>query len=215
VTVGLFDAAVGGFLVHDYLSFNDSRDEALLHRATVALARAEAGSRGGRATSAKRRALEAAAQVTAQVANLQQTVQQVATSVAAANLQPHPIPSHPKEREDSLLEPRPQKPATSLASDDVAQRAGDLLRHYAELYTAHRHGAKLRLIGNTLEFNEACGLVTLWDDARLEKLAIIVLTTDDEPFIVKSDRSFRIFALKASWADSRLTEWEAQHVRAN
>jgi hypothetical protein len=41
----------------------------------------------------------------------------------------------------------------------------------------------------------------------LEKLAKIVLTTDD-PFIAGTDRSFKIFALKASWADDRLRQWE-------
>jgi HNH endonuclease len=103
-----------------------------------------------------------------------------------------------------------QKPATSLAPDVIAERAGSLIRRYAELYVKHRHGAKLRLIGNALEFQEACSLVALWDDARLDKLAVIVLETDDE-FISKTDRSFKIFSLKATWADDRLRAWEREH----
>ena len=41
-------------------------------------------------------------------------------------------------------------------------------------------------------------------------LAVLVLTTDD-PFIAKTDRGFKIFAMKASWADDKLTQWEQAH----
>ena len=44
--------------------------------------------------------------------------------------------------------------------------------------------------------------------ARLEKLARLVLSTDDE-FISRTDRGWKIFVLKASWADDRLRQWEA------
>jgi len=98
-------------------------------------------------------------------------------------------------------------------SPEITQRAGRLIQRYSELYTEHRHGARLRLVGNTLEFQDACALVKLWDDARLEKLAVLVLTTDDEPYIQRSDRGFKIFSLKASWADGRLSEWEAEHAQ--
>ena len=93
-------------------------------------------------------------------------------------------------------------------ADAVAAKAGALLAIYAELYPKYRHGARLRLIHNSLEFQDACSLVELWDLPRLEKLAVLVLTTDDE-FSSKTDRSFKIFALKASWADDKLTAWEA------
>ena len=92
--------------------------------------------------------------------------------------------------------------------DTVAARAGHLLDRYAEWYQQLRHGARLRLMRNTLEFNDACQICELWDDARIEKLARIVLTTDDE-FVSRTDRSFKIFALKASWADDRLRQAES------
>lgn len=94
--------------------------------------------------------------------------------------------------------------------DDIAQRAGILLQRYADLFSKHRNGAKLRLIGNSLEFQEACSLVKLWALPRLEKLAVLVLTTDD-PFISATDRGFKIFALKATWADDKLKLWELEH----
>ncbi len=57
---------------------------------------------------------------------------------------------------------------------------------------------------------DALSLVPLWDDARLDKLAVLVLTTDD-PWIANTDRGFKIFAMKATWADDRLKQWETEH----
>jgi hypothetical protein len=54
-------------------------------------------------------------------------------------------------------------------------------------------------------------LCRIWpSDARLEKLAVIFLTTDD-PWISSTDRSFMLFAKKVTWCDDRLTVWEAEH----
>jgi hypothetical protein len=88
-------------------------------------------------------------------------------------------------------------------------RAGRLVDRYGELFQAHRLGARYRQRPN-LDWLEALTLVSLWSDARLEKLAILVLTTDD-PWISKTDRGFKIFAMKASWADEKLCAWEAEH----
>ncbi len=96
---------------------------------------------------------------------------------------------------------------------ELGLRAGQLLGElYPSWYAKYRHGAKLRLVANSLAYQDALSLVGLWDDARLEKLAQIVLTTDDE-WIAGTDRSFRIFASKASWADDRLRQVEAQRAR--
>lgn len=93
---------------------------------------------------------------------------------------------------------------------ELAARAGRLREElYPDWYAKHRRGARLRLIASSLEFQDALTLVQTWDDERIEKLAVIVLTTDDE-WISRTDRGFRIFALKASWADDKLREWEAQ-----
>lgn len=92
--------------------------------------------------------------------------------------------------------------------DDLNQRAGRLLQElYPAWYAAHRHGAKLRLVANSVAFQDAVSLVTLWPDDHLEKLARIILTTDED-WIAKTDRSFRIFAARASWADDRLRQAE-------
>jgi hypothetical protein len=90
---------------------------------------------------------------------------------------------------------------------DEAERGGRLLENYARWYSKFRNGARLRLMHNSLEFNDACALCATWDDARLERLAKIVLTTDEE-WISGTDRGFRVFASRASWADDRLRQAE-------
>ena len=112
--------------------------------------------------------------------------------------------------------PKPKRSARALTPsyrdglipDGIAERAGQLLEHYAVWYATYRKGARLRLTGNSLEFQDACSLVAVWTDQQLEKLARVVLESDD-PFIANTDRGFKIFALKASWADDRLRQGEA------
>lgn len=96
-----------------------------------------------------------------------------------------------------------RKELSAIVDDEIAERAGRLIERYQALYTELRKGARLRLLGNSLEFQDACSLCALWDDARLEKIARVILTTD-EPFIAGTDRSFKIFTVRASWADDRL-----------
>jgi hypothetical protein len=116
------------------------------------------------------------------------------------------VPDRDTDRIGSSEKESEEKPA----GPSVESRAARLLDQYGVWYANHRHGAKLRLLHNNIEFQEACSLCALWDDDRLQKLATIVLTSDDD-FIAKTDRSFKIFALKASWADDRLRQWEQEH----
>lgn len=92
-------------------------------------------------------------------------------------------------------------------------RAGSLLNRYAELFIEYRKGAKYHNRMH-LDFDKARELVRTWaDDARLEKLAILVLTTDEE-WISRTDRGFAVFAARATWADDRLAEWESRQPKA-
>ena len=113
---------------------------------------------------------------------------------------PSPDPS-PVQEQDAR--------ARTLLPEELAERAGRLVERYGELFQEHRQGAKHRPRPN-LDWLEACDLCRVWDDARLEKLAMLVLTTD-APFITKTDRGFKIFAMKASWADNLLCAWERKH----
>lgn len=123
---------------------------------------------------------------------------------------PEQIPEHAPEVPERAGEDRSSSgKGTGENPDDIATRAGRLREElYPRWYATHRRGARLRLVASNLEYQDAMTLVQTWDDARLEKLARIVLTTDD-PWISRTDRSFKIFAMKASWADDRLRQAES------
>jgi hypothetical protein len=92
----------------------------------------------------------------------------------------------------------------------IEERAAELReQRYPAWYAKHRNGARLRvpIIANSLEFQEALSVVQTWDDARIEKLARVFLTTDED-WIASTDRSFRLFCSKATWCDDKLREWE-------
>jgi hypothetical protein len=95
-----------------------------------------------------------------------------------------------------------------IVPDDVGERAGRFLEKYAELYAKHRHGAKILRMRPALDWDKACNLCQTWDDARLEKMAVILLTTNDD-WIAGTDRGFGVFVARAQWCDERLAAWEA------
>lgn len=98
----------------------------------------------------------------------------------------------------------PAKASGSSEHDELGERAGRFLERYAELYATHRKGA--RYLGKpALDFQEALQLCRTWDDARLEKLAIVFLTTDHD-FAEKGSRTVAQFRSMASWCDGRLAE---------
>lgn len=112
-----------------------------------------------------------------------------------------------------LQEREPERKPGDPELPTVEWRAGQLLQNYQRWYAEERRGARLRLIGNSIEFGEALTIVQTWpDDAHIEKLARIVLTAN-EKFLNSTDRSFRIFAMKATWADDRLRAWEESQGR--
>lgn len=89
-------------------------------------------------------------------------------------------------------------------SDDTLSRVGDFVDRYRELYTQHRNGA--HYLGNPQsDFREASLLCETWDDARLEKLATVFLTTD-HAFAEKGSRTLAQFRSMASWCDGKLRE---------
>lgn len=100
--------------------------------------------------------------------------------------------------------------AVELSVEALDLRAGHLVERYAELFYQHRHGARYHSRIH-LDFLKAQELVRTWaDDGRLEKLAVLILTTDDD-WIAHTDRGFAIFATKATWADDKLKAWEREH----
>lgn len=88
VGVGLFERVDGGYLVHDYLDFNETREEAVARKTTLAAKRAASGRAGGLKSGEARRE-----------ANEAKTKQ-----VIEAKRSPDPTrpdPTHPDQRADA------------------------------------------------------------------------------------------------------------------
>jgi uncharacterized protein YdaU (DUF1376 family) len=83
------------------------------------------------------------------------------------------------------------------------------IKRFCELYSQHRHGARYLVTGNKDVPNVRRLLVT-YERPRLEKLAKVLLTTDDE-WVSSTDRGIGILAVKAAWLDGLLAEYEAKH----
>lgn len=120
------------------------------------------------------------------------------------------VPAAPNSFSLSLASASAIASALAMPSDSdptsIEMRAGRLVERYGELYQQHRYGARHKQRPN-LDWHDAQELCRTWPDARLEKLAILVLTTDEQ-WIASTDRSFKIFAMKATWADDKLKQWE-------
>lgn len=202
-------------------------DEVLTRSDEIRTTRAKSGRRGGLTTQASRQANRQANDEANRVVNgqppdpdpdpyVQKQIQE-RVCVDAQRVETAVTDAHANGQK--LLETSRKLVHTIAAivetTDDAMRlRAGQLLEHYAELFYQHRRGARYHNRMH-LDFQKAEELVRTWpDDARLEKLAVIVLTTDDD-WISKTDRGFGVFAAKASWADDRLAAWEAEHQQAH
>lgn len=179
IVAKLWDArAEGGFHVHDYLDWNDSRELVTKKR-----------------TEAKER-----------MANARQR----SSPEKFARTSPEVLRRVGLEEVPNTKELTKDRAKDSLLDRAITERAGTLLERYDVLYSEHRRGARHRA-RPSLDWQEACDLCRIWpSDARLEKLAVIFLTTDD-PWISSTDRSFMLFAKKVTWCDDRLTVWESEH----
>lgn len=193
--------AIDGFgvKVHDYLQWNPSKDE----------------ENERRADSKERMRLIREARHAKGTPPVTPLVRANNTQTSETRSQNVPGWDGKEERSKELSAPIVRgavRPIGPNADPEIASRAGLLLEKYAELFTIHCRGARYHA-RPALDFPKACELVTTWkDDARLEKLAVLVLTTNDD-WISDTDRGFGIFAAKASWADLKLAAWEAEKAR--
>lgn len=87
---------------------------------------------------------------------------------------------------------------------EVLARISPFLERYQALYQEHRNGAHY-LVHPQKDFIEAGLLCRHFPDDRLEKMAVLWLTTDDE-FAASGSRNLAQFRSRASWCDSRLRE---------
>lgn len=186
-----------GVKVHDYLQWNPSKDEENERRGD---------SKERMRVLRETRFAKGVAPTTSPPVSNPVSTNRVLTTSQTSETCLHDVPGW--DGKEDL-----QKRIESESALDA--RAGRLRQElYPAWYAKYRHGAKLRLVANSVEYQDALSLVEQWDDERLEKLAGIILTTDDE-WVSKTDRGFRIFAVKASWADGLLAEWEAKQGKAS
>lgn len=172
-----------GFQVHDFLDWNDSKEVVEKKREDARLRMQRSRKHGDTRT-------ERAPLVAANV-------------VSGVDL------SSSLRKETSIHKP----PQLAEAPDaGLAERAANLLETYGALYAKHRNGARMLRLGNSLDWSQAVEICRTWDDQRLAKMIAIFLTTD-EPWIAGTERHWRLFVTKATWADDRLSAWEADQAR--
>lgn len=190
VAAGTWHEADDAFTVHDYLDHNDSKDFVRKKRAEardrIANAR-QRSSRNVRANTSERTSEELRKKFYVDV------------SVNSS--------SSSSEREHE------RKPALDSARDPfldgaVTERAGRFIERYEALYPQHRKGARYA-VKPARDYAAAVTLCTTWPDDRLDKLAVIFLTTDHK-FAEEGSRTIPQFLALASWADGKLSEHEAR-----
>lgn len=98
-------------------------------------------------------------------------------------------------------------------TDDLAERAARFLERFDELYSQKMLGAKHFRRSPALDHARAIDLCRTWDDDRLDKLAVLFLTTDDD-WISRTDRGLSVFVSKATYMDGLLSKWESQQKRS-
>ncbi len=123
---------------------------------------------------------------------------------------PRQVARHPSgnaliSSQSQSLSQTQSRTARTSAEDEIGERAGRFVNEtYPTLYAKHRKGARY-ISRPALDFQEALQLCRVWPDDRLEKLAIVFLTTDHE-FAEKGSRTIAQFRSMASWCDGKLAE---------
>jgi hypothetical protein len=202
ISKNLWAAAEGGYQVHDYLDWNDSRE-------VVTKKRSAARSRMSVARDRSREQLQRTERE-----QIPRTSTEVLRGVVSLSLNNSDLTNQDlekeRERKPSELRSESRDPFTDPG---ITKRAGRFCERYQELYPAHRSGARYAM-KPTRDYAAAVTLCTTWqDDARLEKLAICFLTTDHR-FAAEGSRTIPQFLALASWCDGELAEWEKKQARA-
>ncbi len=130
----------------------------------------------------------------------------VSLSPAAPSEKPKPRTADKRGLSDGGRDP--------FTDSATTERAGRFVERYQALYREHRKGARYAL-RPARDYQAAVDLCATWeDDSRLEKLAVLFLTTDHK-FAEEGSRTIPQFLGLASWCDGKLAEWEStQRARA-
>lgn len=180
-----------GYLVHDYLIWNRSKEHEVQDRA---------GAKDRAARFRSKRVTNAPAHTP------------LRTDLVLNMEEGSSLKEETSENEEPIKPAQMQRRGEfdTAQTPELADRARELVENYATWFYRLRKGARYKQRPN-IDYFRALDVVGTWDDdARIEKLATLVLTTDDE-WISSTDRGFGVFAAKASWADDRLRKWELEH----
>jgi len=106
-----------------------------------------------------------------------------------------------------------EKRKDPFVDESVTERAGRFIDRYEALYFQHRNARYL--VRPQRDYTSEVEVCNTWtDDARLDKLAAIFLTTDHQ-FAASGARNITQFASMASWCDGQLSAWESKNGGAN
>lgn len=183
-------------LIHPRLNRERQKQE------TYRLMKAEAGQKGGRATAegkqkSSRRSSRLLAEPLAK-ASPPSSSSSSSSSPTDQHLQGADAPAQ-------AVDPDLLSDTEAVPNAEVAA----FVKRFCELYTEHRHGAKY-LVKRAKDIPHVKALLRVYGPARLERVATVLLTTDEE-WVEHTDRGLGILSVKASWCDGMLAEYEAEH----
>lgn len=109
----------------------------------------------------------------------------------------------------------PNEPGTADGVDEDLDTGGvkgtdvrDFIAAFCDLFSKHRNGARY-MVRREKDIPLVKRLLLTYPRDRLEKLAVILLTTDEE-WVSTTDRGIGILSVKAAWLDGLLAEHEAK-----
>lgn len=126
------------------------------------------------------------------------------------------VPAQLNRTQSNLIQSirSPKEPGTAEVDEDLepgAIRGEDIrafLSRFCELYSERRNGARY-MVRREKDIPLVKRLLMTYPAERLEKLAVILLTTDDE-WVCATDRGIGILSVKAPWLDGLLADHEAK-----
>lgn len=185
----LWEAQDEGFIIHDHLEWNDSRDVVTTRKKDAKKRKQEWWDRHQKNADGTRS--ECVGNVT--------------------HNQTKPNQTKPVQEE---IHRETERRISGTGDPTIARRAGDFFEVWSKLFSEHRSGATYH--GRpAIDYANCCNLVRSFpDDDRLRDLAVVFLNSN-EPFIESSNRSLAVFETRISWCDEQLRKAEAQQRRSN